>query len=111
MESRRRARGSRGNHRAAGSDADGRGLPGNGERDLTHSERKWLLKQVASQRKRPVSATRSEEAGLPRALEVVPPAPAAGDPHTDDAPSEARPVKPARRRRPPPSADSFWSFG
>lgn len=51
-------RGQRDDDRAARGDADAPGLPGNGGRTLTHSERIWLLGQMASPRKRPVDPLR-----------------------------------------------------
>ena len=76
---------------------------------MTHSERKWLLEQMASQRKRSVGTPRPEGPGQRRARDPAPPT--AEDPHTGDAPGEAHGEETAVRRKPPPAADSFWSFG
>ena len=93
------------------------GMPGNGGRALTHSERKWLVEQMASQRRRPVPPDRSEDAEAsdpadrsgpaPPAIEPTPPA----NPARDEAPRVVRREGTTPRREPRAPRDSFWSFG
>jgi len=101
-------------------------MPGNGRRALTHSERKWLVEQMASQRRRPASADRpvDDEASdpaerstpAPSATELTPPARPA-QPTRDIAPRTTTGESTTRRRPPrapqgpPGTQDSFWSFG
>ena len=89
-------------------------MPGNGERALTHSERKWLLEQMASRRKRPAGPARlpavSEDSEPRHGSDAGSRAPAVGPPlveSTRDAPREKLPGSPL----PPSRANSFWSFG
>ena len=98
-------------------------LSGKGERTLTRSERKWLLEQLASQRKQSLDPARSRNAGPRRQREgiAIPPAgdeatgrdpasrPRAGD--ADPALPPAAADEAAGRRRPAPPAESFWRFG
>jgi len=108
VEPRRPIRGPRGRHHATRGESDGLGLPGNGERTLTHAEQKWLLEQMAGQRKRPASPAHPVDAEAPDAPSrppVIEPSPA-----NDAAPSRRR-VEISKRPPPRTPEDSFWSFG
>ena len=111
VEPRRSHEGPRKDDRATGSGAGALDAPRNGGRALTRSERNWLIEQMASQRKRPVSPARSGNAGKPRPPDAAPPASAPRNPATvepsDTAGREERPA----RRPPPATIGSFWNFG
>ena len=78
---------------------------------MTHSERKWLMDQMASPRKRPGNPARSRDAGQSHAPETVPPAPAPRGPSADEPSDVADHEWSTVRRVPPAATDSFWSFG
>jgi len=83
---------------------------------LTHSERKWLVEQMASQRRRPAPSDRSADA---EESSSVIPAPPTIEPSPPSDPVIEAPPRAAMRerttRRPPRGTpgphDSFWSFG
>ena len=87
------------------------GLPGNGERTLTHSERKWLTEQMASQRKRPANPARSGDVEPTRPPDVVPHTSAERGPSPGKPADVSERKQPTARRPSPPASDSFWSFG
>jgi len=72
------------------------GMRGNGGRALTQSERKWLVEQMASQRRPPAPSA--------NAADVAP------DPAPNDAPAPTA-SEHAPRAHPEPRDESFWRFG
>jgi hypothetical protein len=98
---------------------------------LTQSERKWLIEQMTSQRRRPARAERTPDPHRAHAHDAAAPSPVAAStppvideptprttrettvPHdTHDPTSPATPTPDhARRVRPRVPEDSFWSFG
>jgi len=111
VEPRRFMSDSRDYDRARPGDTDAFALPGNGGRALTHSERRWLVDQMASRRGRPVDPARSGEAEPPRPPEAVPPASTPRRPATDESSDATNRKRTTVRPPAPAAAGSFWSFG
>lgn len=80
---------------------------------MTYSERKWLMEQMASQRRKPEPSAESTEEGEVAPIEASAPgapAPPSSSP-PEPSPNPARHEGQVRRHHPRGTIDSFWSFG